>query len=78
MISLIAAIGQNRELGQNNQLVFHIKEDMEYFKRVTLGHPILMGRKTFDSIGRPLLAAPISSLPHTQNYCPTLSSPSHT
>ena len=54
MISLIAAIGKNRELGQDNQLVFHIKEDMRFFKDTTIGHPVLMGRKTFDSIGRPL------------------------
>ena len=54
MISLIAAIGKNNELGLNGELVFHIKEDMKYFRSTTTGHPVLMGRKTFDSIGRPL------------------------
>lgn len=54
MISLIAAIGKNRELGKANSLLFHIKEDMRFFKETTMGHPILMGRKTFESIGRPL------------------------
>ena len=54
MISLIAAIGNNNELGKDNQLVFHIKEDMRFFRETTTGHPILMGRKTFESIGRPL------------------------
>ncbi|MBR2830776.1 dihydrofolate reductase [Candidatus Saccharibacteria bacterium] len=54
MISLIAAIGKNRELGRDNQLIYHIKEDMQFFKNTTMGHPVLMGRKTFDSIGRPL------------------------
>ncbi|MBQ3445699.1 dihydrofolate reductase [Candidatus Saccharibacteria bacterium] len=54
MISLIAAIGKNNELGSGNDLVFHIKEDMQYFKHTTMGHPILMGHKTFDSIGRAL------------------------
>lgn len=54
MISLIAAIGKNNELGKNEKLLFHIKEDMQFFKNTTMGHPILMGRKTFDSIGRPL------------------------
>ena len=54
MISLIAAIGKNRELGKGNSLIFHIKEDMRFFKETTMGHPILMGRKTFESIGRPL------------------------
>ena len=54
MLSLIAAIGKNRELGKNGQLLFHAKEDMAFFKQTTLNHGILMGRKTFDSIGRPL------------------------
>ncbi len=54
MISIIAAIGQNYELGKANQLVFHIKEDMQFFKSTTLGHPIIMGSKTYESIGRPL------------------------
>ncbi|MBQ6375969.1 dihydrofolate reductase [Candidatus Saccharibacteria bacterium] len=54
MISIIAAIGKNRELGKDNQLIFHIKEDMRFFKDTTMGHPVLMGRKTFASIGRPL------------------------
>lgn len=54
MISIIAAIGKNRELGKNNELVFHIKEDMKYFKETTTGHSVLMGKKTFESIGRPL------------------------
>ena len=54
MISLIAAIGKNHELGLNNQLVFHLKDDMRFFRDTTMGHPIFMGRKTFTSIGRPL------------------------
>lgn len=52
--SLIAAVGKNLELGQDNQLIFHIKEDMAFFKQTTMGHPVLMGRKTWESIGRPL------------------------
>ena len=54
MISIIAAIGKNNELGLGNQLVFHIKEDMQFFKSTTMGHPVIMGLKTFESIGRPL------------------------
>ncbi len=54
MISIIAAIGKNHELGLNNSLVFHIKEDMQFFKATTTGHPVIMGLKTFESIGRPL------------------------
>lgn len=47
---LIAAIGKNRELGVNNSLIWHIKEDMKFFKDTTINHPIVMGRKTFDSL----------------------------
>lgn len=54
MISMIAAIGQNNELGLKNQLIFNIKEDMQFFKSTTMGHPVIMGLKTFESIGRPL------------------------
>lgn len=53
-ISLIAAIGKNRELGRGNDLIFKIPEDMKHFREVTNGHPIIMGRKTFESIGRVL------------------------
>lgn len=53
-ISLIAAIGQNRELGARGKLLWHIPEDMKRFKELTTGHPVIMGRKTFESIGRPL------------------------
>lgn len=54
MISIIAAIGQKNELGLKGNLVFNIKEDMKFFKKTTMGHPVLMGKKTFESIGRPL------------------------
>lgn len=54
MISIIAAIDSKRGLGKNNQLLFKIKEDFVRMKKLTTGHPIIMGRKTFESIGRPL------------------------
>ncbi len=54
MISLIAAIGKNNELGKNNSLVFSMPADMKYFREKTRGHTVIMGRKTFESIGRPL------------------------
>lgn len=54
LISLIAAIGKGRELGKGNDLIFKIPEDMKFFKDKTYGHPIIMGRKTFESIGHPL------------------------
>lgn len=50
MLSLIAVIGKNRELGKNNQLLFWIPEDMQFFKETTMGHKVLMGRKTWESL----------------------------
>lgn len=49
-ISIIAAIGQNNELGKDNDLLWHISEDLKRFKRLTSGHMVIMGRKTFNSI----------------------------
>ena len=49
-ISLIACVGKNLELGFENDLIFHIKDDMKYFKNVTLNHIVVMGRKTFESL----------------------------
>jgi dihydrofolate reductase len=53
-LSIIAAIGRNRELGKDNKLLWNIPEDMAWFREKTKGHPVIMGRKTFASIGRPL------------------------
>ncbi|MCB1197788.1 MAG: dihydrofolate reductase [Deltaproteobacteria bacterium] len=47
--SMIAAMGKNRVIGKNNQLMWHLPEEMQYFKDTTLGHHIIMGRKTFDA-----------------------------
>lgn len=54
IISCIAALGPNHELGLNNKLLWHIKEDFKHFKKTTLNHTLVMGRKTFESIGKPL------------------------
>ncbi|MBA4537777.1 dihydrofolate reductase [Bacillus aquiflavi] len=54
MISLIWAMDENRVIGKENKLPWHISEDLKFFKRVTMGHPIAMGRKTYESIGKPL------------------------
>lgn len=51
---MIAAIGSNGELGLNNKLLWHISEDLKNFKKLTVGRHILMGRKTYESIGKPL------------------------
>ena len=53
-ISLIVAVSRNGAIGLNNQLPWYLPEDLKYFKSVTMGKPLIMGRKTFDSIGRPL------------------------
>jgi len=53
-LTMVVAIDAQRGIGVNNQLPWHLPEDLAHFKRVTLGRPIIMGRKTFDSIGRPL------------------------
>lgn len=53
-IIAIAAISENRGLGINGQLLFRIREDMKRFQHATTGHPVIMGRKTYESIGKPL------------------------
>lgn len=54
MIKLIAAISKNHQIGLNGQMPRHIPDELKYFKEVTSSHTILMGRKTFESIGQPL------------------------
>ena len=53
-LSLIAALGENRVIGVDNSMPWHLPADFKYFKATTLGKPIIMGRKTWDSLGRPL------------------------
>lgn len=53
-LTLVVAIDAGRGIGVDNKLPWHLPEDLAHFKRVTLGRPMIMGRKTFDSIGRPL------------------------
>ena len=54
MLTIIAAIGKNNALGKNNQLIWHLPADLKRFKKVTTGHHVIMGRKTFESLGKPL------------------------
>ncbi|RYL92193.1 dihydrofolate reductase [Sporolactobacillus sp. Y61] len=54
MISFLVAMDINGLIGRKNKLPWHLPADLKYFKKVTMGHPIIMGRKTFESIGRPL------------------------
>ncbi len=54
MIKIIVAISKNRVIGDSNKLIWHLPSDLKRFKEITTGHPIVMGRKTYQSIGRPL------------------------
>lgn len=54
IISVIVAIGKHRQIGLNNELLWQLSDDLKRFKNITKGHHIVMGRKTFESIGRPL------------------------
>ncbi len=54
MISMIVAMGDNNAIGKGNDLLWHLPDDFKHFKSVTMGKPILMGRKTYQSIGKPL------------------------
>ncbi|MBY6204039.1 dihydrofolate reductase [Halomonas denitrificans] len=53
-IVLVAALGRNRVIGVDGEMPWHLPADLAHFKQVTLGHPVIMGRATFESIGRPL------------------------
>ncbi|MDI5831868.1 type 3 dihydrofolate reductase [Shewanella xiamenensis] len=54
LIAMIAAMANNRVIGKDNKMPWHLPEDLRHFKAMTLGKPVVMGRKTFESIGRPL------------------------
>lgn len=68
MITIIAAIGLNNELGKNNDLIWHLPADLKRFKKVTTGHHILMGRNTFESIGKPLPNRTTVIITRNDNY----------
>lgn len=67
-ISLIAAIAENRAIGKNNQMLWYIPEDLKYFKNITKGHPVIMGRKTFESIGQSLPGRTNIIITRDKNY----------
>jgi len=54
MINIIVAAGENNVIGKDNDLIWHLPDDLKFFKAMTSGHPIIMGRKTYESVGRPL------------------------
>jgi len=53
-LCIAVAVGENLAIGKNNQLLWHMPADLKFFKQTTSGHTVIMGRKTFDSVGRPL------------------------
>lgn len=69
-ISLIVAMSQNRVIGRDNKMPWHLPADLKRFRAITMNCPILMGRKTFESIGRPLDGRVNLILSHNQNYQP--------
>ncbi|HMZ92826.1 MAG TPA: dihydrofolate reductase, partial [Pseudomonadales bacterium] len=70
VIALIAAMANNRVIGRDNQLPWHIAEDLRFFKRMTLGKPLIMGRNTFESLGRPLPGRPHIVISRNPDYQP--------
>lgn len=53
-INIVVAIAANNAIGKNNKLLWHLPKDLKHFKNLTTGHTVIMGRKTFDSVGKPL------------------------
>lgn len=68
MITVIAAIAKNYALGKDNDLIWHLPADLKRFKKVTTGHYILMGRNTFESIGKPLPNRTTIIITRNKNY----------
>ncbi|KGL58756.1 dihydrofolate reductase [Polaribacter sp. Hel1_85] len=68
MITIIAAIAKNNALGKDNDLIWHLPADLKRFKKITTGHHILMGRNTFESIGKPLPNRTSIIITRNKNY----------
>ncbi|MGH8505573.1 MAG: dihydrofolate reductase, partial [Stenotrophobium sp.] len=54
MLSFIVAVGEHNEIGKNGKMPWHLSADLKHFKALTLGKPVIMGRRTFEAIGKPL------------------------
>jgi dihydrofolate reductase len=74
-ISIIAAHDDKKGIGKNNQLPWHLSKDFKHFKKLTLNHPVIMGRKTFDSIGKPLPNRLNIIISRNKKYSPQHSTP---
>jgi dihydrofolate reductase len=75
---MIVAIGENRQIGLNNKMLWHISSEFKHFKKMTMGKTMIMGRKTFESIGRPLPGRTTLILSRNKDYnfegCDTVTS----
>lgn len=69
-LAIIVAQAENRVIGNNNKLPWHLPEDLRYFKQVTMSKPIIMGRKTYESIGRPLPGRTNIVISRQEGYAP--------
>ncbi len=67
-LSLIAAVANNNVIGKENGLIWHMPDDLKHFKEMTMGHTLIMGRKTFESIGFPLKGRTIIVLTRREDY----------
>ena len=77
-VNAIAAIGKNRELGKNNNLIWKLDADFEHMKETVAGHPLIMGRSTYESIGREPSYSPCIVLTRSQTYEPPYKNTTHT
>lgn len=68
VISIIVAVAENNVIGDNNRLIWHIPNDLKRFKTITMGHAVIMGRKTFESIGKPLKGRKNLIITRQKNY----------
>lgn len=67
-VSIVVAASENGAIGKDNQLLWHLPDDLKRFKKLTLGHPIIMGRKTYESIGKPLPSRPSIVVTHSDEF----------
>ena len=70
MLSIIAAVSENNALGKENKLLWHLPADLKRLKSLTMGHHLIMGRKTFESLGKPLPGRPHLVISKQKNYHP--------
>ncbi|WP_241426350.1 dihydrofolate reductase [Geobacter benzoatilyticus] len=70
IVTIIAAMAENRVIGKDGAMPWHIPDDLARFKSITMGHPVIMGRKTFESLGRPLPGRQNIVLTRREGYAP--------